>query len=264
MLGEAEAGLGIDDVGVAFPSDHDVLMEVAGGGNGAVFERKRSSGAKAESAEGDLPSVFFWRWVAESEIASGCHERLRQACGGEVIENGIGGISFGNSAEVESHAGSGEGRGLLIRVEDERLVSAGGARFFEQWGSGEALRHPGLAPEPGGSSESGVVGSFGDFCDLQRLLEEIEKSVADENRGVDRGVAKLIELGIGFVVGRDLANFLGFIEGFTDCSQRFWPIRAVGNDPKKGTHEGPLELNSSWNGSRRRLSAGRKKKNKEF
>lgn len=123
LLGEAEAGLGVDDVGVAGAVDGEVLVEVTGGGDGAVFERESGGGGEVEGAESDVPAVFFGWGVAEAEVTAGDDEGLGEAGLGEVVEDEVGSVAFGDASEVELHAGLGEGGGLVFLIEDEVLVA---------------------------------------------------------------------------------------------------------------------------------------------
>ncbi len=90
-------------MGVFFPSGGDVLVEVAGGGDGAVLQGEAGGGGEMEGAEADVPAVFFWWWVTEAEVAGGGDEGLGVAFFVEVVEDEVGGVAFGDAAEVELH-----------------------------------------------------------------------------------------------------------------------------------------------------------------
>ncbi len=134
-LGQAEAGGGVDDVGVTHAVDLDELLSVARGGNGRIGkdERKRCAGGCAERGDLDGPTGFAGRRIAEGEIATGGDHRAGETALREEGEGFVGGVAFGDAAEVEQHAGAEQGDGarggIEAEVNEAGGVLGGGAGF---------------------------------------------------------------------------------------------------------------------------------------
>lgn len=104
VMGEAEPGPGIDDVGVAGPVDLDELMRVPGGRNGRVIEPERLClilGAGSRKANG--PAGLPGRRSAHHEVAPGLNQGAGYPLGGQRVEGTVEDVSLRDSPGVQLH-----------------------------------------------------------------------------------------------------------------------------------------------------------------
>lgn len=121
-------------MGVFLTFGEYVLMEISGGGDGAVYEGEGAGGGEAEGSEADGPAFFIRGGVADAEVSGGGDEGLGVALFFEVVEDEVGGEAFGDAAEVELHVFAKDGDGLVFFVEGEVFDAAAGASFGDLFG----------------------------------------------------------------------------------------------------------------------------------
>ncbi len=114
---QAESGGGVNEVGVFFFADLDVLVEVSGGGDGAVFKKHGLRGSELEGAKRNAPAFLVGRGITEAEISGGGDEGLGISGLLQVVEDEVGGVTFGDASEVKLHAIEGQGGGLVFGIE---------------------------------------------------------------------------------------------------------------------------------------------------
>jgi hypothetical protein len=257
VVGEADAGVGVDDVGVADAVDFEALVEVAGGGDGGVAEPGDAGGGCVGGVEGadfDAPGRLAWRGVADGDIAGGGDEGAVDAVASEDGEGFVGGVAFGDAAEVEAHVGAVEGDGAAAGVEFEVLPADAGAGFGEQVRGGQFTAAPGAAPEVHHGAEGDVEGAVAAFRAVDGAGEHEPEVGADGGGLAGRGVAAdAAQFAVGVVVAEGGVQFGDACVGGLGGGLGFGLGGGVGDDAEGDAHLGAGELEAGQVG---RLGAG--------
>ena len=127
-------------MGVFVLSNLDVLVEVAGGGNGTVFEEHGFGRSEAKRAEGDAPTFFVRGGVSEANVPGSGDEGLVVSGVFSMFEDEIRSVAFGDSAKIELHSVESESGGLIVGIKGKMLVSADTFGCFEHLFIGEDSR----------------------------------------------------------------------------------------------------------------------------
>ena len=99
LIGQAHVRGGIDDMGIA-PAIHvEVLLVIARRGHRAIGELEHARW------DADLPSRLPWRRITEGEIAAGRDQSVANTQPADDREHLVGCIAFGDTAQIELHAG---------------------------------------------------------------------------------------------------------------------------------------------------------------
>ena len=120
--GHGPAGARVEDVRVAYAVRGHPLFGVAGGGDGGVAEDDGAGVRRAGDVERghvDGPAVSIRRRRGDDDVAAEGGEGACQAVRFEDGDGFVGGVAFGEAAEVEGHAGRVEGGGARGGVEME-------------------------------------------------------------------------------------------------------------------------------------------------
>lgn len=190
-------------MGVTNAADFGELFRVAGGRDGNIVEGDDTgeTAGGVEQFEADTPTGFAGGRSANGEIAAGRDQRLREAFLAEDAECFFGGVTLGDTAEVELHGREFEEEGFAARVEDEMAIAGASLGIAEGGLGGETVLFAGGPPKTDHGTLGDVEGAVGGAGKALGGFEEHEQIVTDGDWFLVGRAAGAVQFAVFLVIG---------------------------------------------------------------
>jgi hypothetical protein len=217
LIGQAEAGARINDMGVALAIDLQVLKDIPGGGQRAVCQQDmlgRRRLRHIERRDFNPPTAAAGWWIAHGHVTAADDQGGFNTLLAQDADGFIDGISFGDAAEVQAHVGHQQFNRSGPWIQPHVTVADRRAGTIQSFGRRQRTVTSGSSPDVDVRSNRDVERAFRLLGECLCPVEDSPEVVADgDGPAFSRGPGQTAQLALGIVIGEDVVEFPNAGEG---------------------------------------------------